>query len=593
MAGRRKIRSDDPVVPKALISSAKRFTGAGDPVRMARAGGSGWQDAAWHFYNTIGEYAYAVNWVGNLLSRAKLYATIDDGNGPRKLPPEDPASQYLDALFLDTQGKSTALQQIGVHYTVAGEAYIVGTERDDGDHWEVVAATRIRGDKRADNTLQWYVDGIALPGDPFVMRIWRPHPVEKGCATSPSRAALPILSEIERLTMHVAAQVDSRLISAGIVFLPNEMTFAVIDEDGNTITGSSDLFVQTLQDVASRAIANRDSASALVPIVISADGESLDKPNHMKFWSDLDAQAIELRTEAIRRLALSMDMPPEILTGQGDTNHWSAWSIDESAIKSHTEPLLARIADDLAIGYLRSMLTDDGMDPEEARAYGIGVDTTEMRLRPNRSAEALELYDRGVLNATTLVEETGFKVDNIQDDAEHKRWFLNKVAAGQTTPEVVEAALRLLGLDLDVRVDPDPPEDRPEQHEQRPDPSLVEHPRQEIPDVNEASLLAASEVLVFRALERAGNRLRNKIQRKIPGVGAAETYMFHKVDTGTLEFVLEDAWQNVDRFAAKYGADPQRLTDCLDAYTRAILVEQKPHDPEMMRAFVSLLKVTA
>lgn len=592
MAGRRKIRTDDPVVPKALISSAKRFTGAGDPIRMARSGGSGWQDAAWHFYNTIGEYAYAVNWVGNLLSRAKLYATKDDGEGPVRLPAQDTASLYLDALFLDSQGKSTALQQIGVHYTVAGEAYIVGTEHEDGDHWEVVASNRIRGDQRSDNTMQWYVDGIPLLGDPFVMRIWRPHPVEKGAATSPSRAALPILSEIERLTMHVAAQVDSRLISAGIVFLPNEMTFAVIDEDGNTITGSSDLFVQTLQDVASRAIANRDSASALVPIVISADGESLDKPNHMKFWSDLDAQAIELRTEAIRRLALSMDMPPEILTGQGDTNHWSAWSIDESAIKSHTEPLLARIADDLAVGYLRSMLVDDGMSPEDARAYGIGVDTTEMRLRPNRSAEALELYDRGVLNASTLVEETGFKQDNIQDEAEHKQWFLNKVASGQTTPEVVEAALRLLGLNLEVRVDPDPPEDRPDQHEGRPAPSLEEHPRQEIPDINEASLLAASEVLVFRALERAGNRLRNKIQRKIPGVGAAETYMFHKVDTGTLDFVLEDAWASVGRFAEKYGADPRRLTDCLDAYTRAILVEQKPHDPEMMRAFVSLLKVT-
>lgn len=586
MAGRRKIRSDDPVRPKALMASAKRFTGAGDPNRIASRGGSGWQDAAWHFYNTIGEYAYAVNWVGNLLSRAKLYATKDSGDGPRRLSPDDPASQYLDALFLDQQGKATALQQIGVHYTVAGEAYIVGTTQDDGDHWEVVAASRISQQNGV-----WLVDLVPLPSDPFVMRIWRPHPVERGMATSPSRAALPILSEIERLTMHVAAQVDSRLISAGIVFLPNEMTFAVIDEDGNTITGSSDLFVQTLQDVASRAIQNRDSASALVPIVISADGESLDKPNHMKFWSDLDAQAIELRTEAIRRLALSMDMPPEILTGQGDTNHWSAWSIDESAIKSHTEPLLARIADDLAVGYLRSMLVQDGMLPEEARSYGIGVDTTEMRLRPNRSEEALELYDRGVLNAQTLVEETGFKADNIQDEAEHKRWFLDKVASGQTTPEIVEAALRALGLDLDVQVDPDPPEDRPDMQEARPTPSLVDHPRQDPPDINDAALAAASEVLVFRALERAGNRLRNKIQRKIPGVGAAETYMFHKVDTGTLDFVLEDAWASVDRFATKHGADPKRLADCLDAYTRAIIVEQKPHDEAMMRSFINLTKV--
>lgn len=583
---RRKMRADDPVVPKALLASAKRYTGVGDPNRMARAGGAGWQDAAWHFYNTIGEYAYAVNWVGNLLSRAKLYATRDDGDGPQRLPSTDTASQYLGALFNNEQGKATALQQIGVHYTVAGEAYIVGTEDEDGDHWEIVAATRMRYENGV-----WVVDGKPNPGA-LVIRIWRPHPVERNHATSPSRAALPILSEIERLTMHVAAQVDSRLISAGILFLPNEMTFAVMDEDGNTITGSSDLFVQTLQDVASRAIANRDSASALVPIVISADGESLDKPNHLTFWSELDNQAIELRTEAIRRLALSMDMPPEILTGQGDTNHWSAWSIDESAIKSHTEPLLARIADDLATGYLRAMLIDDGMDPEEARAYGIGVDTTEMRLRPNRSQEALELWDRGVLNAKTLVEETGFKPDNIQDDAEHRRWFLDKVASGQTTPEAVIAALEALGVELDVQEDPDPPDDRPSQHEARPTPSLQEHPRQEIPDANEAALLAASEVLVFRALERAGNRLRNKTQRKIPGVGAAETYMFHKVDTSTLEFVLEDAWSAVDRFARQYGADPQRLTDCLDAYTRAILVEQKAHDPAMMRSFINLLKVT-
>lgn len=589
----RKVRTDDPVPSKALLASAKRFTGVGDINRVARRGGSGWQDAAWHFYNTIGEYAYAVNWVGNLLSRAKLYATKDNGNGPEKLPSTDPASQYVDELFLDQQGRATALQQIGVHYTVAGEAFIVGTTQDDGDHWEVVAASRIVGEELADKSIRWTVDGMVLPGKPFVMRIWRPHPVERGMATSPSRAALPILSEIERLTMHVAAQVDSRLISAGIMFLPNAMTFAVIDEDGNVITGSSDLFVQTLQDIAARAIQNRDSAAALVPIVVSADGDAIGQAQHMTFWSELDNHAIELRTEAIRRLALSMDMPPEILTGQGDTNHWSAWSIDESAIKSHTEPLLARIADDLANGYLRTMLIQDGMLPEEARSYGIGVDTTEMRLRPNRSEEALELYDRGVLNAATLVEETGFKQDNIQDEAEHKRWFLDKVASGQTTPEIVEAALREIGVNLEVRVDPDPPEDRPDIQEARPTPSLNEHPRQDIPDINDAALIASSEMLVYRALERAGNRLRNKIQRKIPGVSAADTYLHYKVDTGTLDFVLEDAWSPVALFAEKYGANPERLTACLDSYTRAILVEQAPHDTDMMRGFINLLKATS
>lgn len=591
----RKARSDEGLAPKSLVAAAKRITASKDPARVARTG-TGWQDAAWHFYDTVGEYAYAVNWVGNLLSRAKLYATRDDGDGPKRLPADDPASRLVDALFYDEAGRSTALQQIGVHYTVAGEAVIVGYEDEAGvEQWEVMSPSRI-----TTTDTEHKIDGKPYPiDDVMVLRIWRPHPVARNQATSPSRAALPILSEIERLTMHVAAQVDSRLASAGILFLPNQMAFAVKNEDGTTITGNADAFVEVLQDVMGRAINNREDASALVPIVVTADGEVIANVSHMQFWSELDNHAIELRTEAIRRLALSMDMPPEILTGQGDTNHWSSWSIDESSIKSHTEPLLNRVADDFATGYLRPLLMEGGgedneipMSPEEARTYGIGVDTAEMRLRPNRSQEALELWDRGVLRAETLAIETGFKPDDIQDDAEHRRWFLDKVASGQTTPEVVEAALRALGIALDVRPDPDAPADRPEIHEARPIPSLEDHPRRDIPDRDETAMLSGCEVLVFRALERAGNRLKNKTQRKIPGVAASETYLYHPVDTGTLDFVLEDAWSAVDRFAGGWNVNPQRLTDCLDAYTRAIMVEQKPHSPEMMRGFINLLKVT-
>jgi len=598
MARLRKPKGASDLPPKSLIASAKRVTASKDPSRLATRSGTAWADAAWHFYDTVGEYAYAVNWVGNLLSRAKLYATRDYGEGPVRLPADDPASRLVDALFYDEQGRSTALQQIGVHYTVAGEAYIVGYEDDQGvEQWEILSPSRVT----INSDESYTIDGKHFgKNDAVVLRIWRPHPVVKNQATSPSRAALPILSEIERLTMHVAAQVDSRLASAGILFLPNQMAFAVKNEDGVTITGNADAFVEVLQDVMGRAINNREDASALVPIVVTADGEIIDNVSHMQFWSELDNHAIELRTEAIRRLALSMDMPPEILTGTGDTNHWSSWSIDESSIKSHTEPLLNRIADDLATGYLRPILMEGGgedneipMSPEDARSYGIGVDTAEMRLRPNRSAEALELWDRGVLKAETLAVETGFKPGDIQDKAEHQRWFLDKVASGQTTPEIVEAALRALGVDLNVIMPSEPTGDRPEVHEARPTPSLEDHPTRDIPDENEIAMLAACEVLVFRALERAGNRLKNKTQRKIPGVAASETYMFHKVDTGTLDFVLEDAWSAVDRFASRWGVNGERLSDCLDAYTRAILVEQKPHDPEMMRGFVNLLKVTS
>src|SRR5688572_28759041 len=111
MAGIRRGRKVAPdKAPNALIASAKRYKGAPDMRGKARTG-SGWQDAAWHFYNTVGEYAYAVNWVGNLLSRAKLFATIDEGGGPRPVPENHPAARLLNEFFYNEQGRSAALQQ--------------------------------------------------------------------------------------------------------------------------------------------------------------------------------------------------------------------------------------------------------------------------------------------------------------------------------------------------------------------------------------------------------------------------------------------------------------------------------------------------
>lgn len=585
LGGRKARSTDDMAQPSALVASAKRIKMGGDPAKTAR-GGEGWQDAAWHFYNTVGEYAYAVNWVGNLLSRAKLHATVDEGEGPKEVPSGSLADEYMDQFFGNEQGRSQALRKIGVHYTVPGECYIVGITDEDGrDNWEIVAATMMtrRGGK-------WYSDKKALPDDALVIRIWRPHPVESKKATSPSRAALPILSEIERLTMHVAAQVDSRLASAGILFLPKEMAFSVNSEqdaNGNTTSsGSAAKFVKTLQEVMATAIANRDDASALVPIVVTADGEFLDKAHHLTFWSELDNQAIELRTEAIRRLALSMDMPPEVLTGQSDANHWTAWAIDESSIKSHTEPLLAQIADDIAVGYLRPLLIDSGMDPVEAEKYGVGVDTAEMRLRPNRSQEAIELWDRGALTTKTLLEETGFRPEeDLPSEIERALWLTMKVAGGSTTPELVEAALE----NLKVMLNPKPAEESTETQEARPTPSLEDHPDQSPPEEPaQAALVAGCEVLVYRALERAGNRLRNKTQTKIPGVGAAETYMFVPVNQNAIDFALEDAWTAVERFAPAWGVSAESLSASLDSYVRVLLAERKPHDSTLLRSYVNL-----
>ena len=47
--------------------------------------------------------------------------------------------------------------------------------------------------------------------DIYSFRIWRPHPMRYLEANSPTRAILPTLRELVGLTMHISAQIDSRL----------------------------------------------------------------------------------------------------------------------------------------------------------------------------------------------------------------------------------------------------------------------------------------------------------------------------------------------------------------------------------------------
>jgi hypothetical protein len=413
--------------------------------------------------------------------------------------------------------------------------------------------------------------------DAVVIRVWRPHPRNHLLADSPVRSVLPILSEIEYLTRHIFAQVQSRLAGAGILELAQGMTFPVVP--GTEGLATADQFMQMLGDAMIRPIKDPSSPASIVPIVVTSPDELIGKMNHTTFWSPLDEHAVELRTEAIRRLALGMEIPPEIMLGQGDVNHWSGWLIDESAIKAHIEPLLGIVTNAITVKYIRNA-TDSDM-------WRIVANTAQMRLRPDRSKEALELYDRGELDGEALRRETGFDEDDAPTTEEYKTWLVRKVAGGSATPEQVGAALRLLGVDLGVTGEVS--------REARPDRSLDEHPARDMPNPEESEtgrdvapdLAAASEVLVFRALERAGNKMRSVYGVRPPGVTAADVYRYIPVRNGDIDRFMEDAWSCLPQAMHRFTCDQERVKNALDSYTRSLLVTQGEHDYEKMRTFLA------
>lgn len=602
----RKTKEEPTPQSNSLVASAVIARGS-NMRNLSRTGqDDAWQHQAWEFYHTIGEYRYACDWVGAQLSKAIMYAVVNKDGKQERLNEGD-AYQAITELFNDPDDRAEMLRQIGIHFTVTGECFLVAYDSMEDETprimWQVVASTELKY-----SNSEYRINNIPLPvedhDDVLAIRMWRPDPVKPDNAISPSRAVLAILGEIARLTDHVAAQVDSRLAGAGILLMPSEMTFPTpppteeTDSEGKVVevvnrqVNDAESLMEVLQETMATAIDDRSDASALVPIVITAPSDAIAAVKHMTFWTDLDEHAIELRSEAIRRLGLGMDMPPEVLQGSADSNHWAAWQADEAAIKSHTEPLLKIITTSIAAGYLRPRLSSMGV--EDFHLYGIGVDTSEMRLRPNRSKEALELYNLGELSGSALRRETGFDETDAMTEDERGEWFLRKVASGSTTPELVEAALRALNVPLgEVGRD----DDGDATQEARPIPSLKDHPvrdmpdrqisdrRKEIRDTPEG-LIASADMLVERALERAGNRLKNKFQLN-GDCSAVELYRQAPSEVVKSNNLLADAWSNVGRVAERYSLSAEKLAGFLDNYTKVLIQSQEPHEYQFFSSILS------
>ncbi len=224
--------------PPALTASAAAVKLDGQAWRTWKFGDETWQQEAWRLYDIIGELRFVTNWIGAALSRVRIYVANVDRNGRiQKEVEEARIASIADSIFGNPAQKSEAMRLLGINLSVAGAAYVLGTTSSDGDKWQVLSASELRA--RGDKLWYAYPDGEREYIDTknsIVFRVWIPHPRHVAWPDSPTRAAMPILWEIERLTRFTFAQIDSRLASAGLLFLPKEVSFP---EDDNDFTGAA------------------------------------------------------------------------------------------------------------------------------------------------------------------------------------------------------------------------------------------------------------------------------------------------------------------------------------------------------------------
>ena len=458
LARRGVIVQQPPAPAPALTAAASRparaasaSTAAHAPGSRASLGSRSWQTEAWAAYDEVGEERFLASTLAGRLSQARLYVQHKPATGPHSSLRDDPtdvtdtastptaqlAEAVLAALGASQQDLGQMLQRLATNLFVAGEGWLVGVPRHVIDAaapssapvvtapspdpaltdlvWRVLAVTEVSavGSTGDRIRLNLGTDGSApvevSVDEVYMVRVWRPHPARYWEADSPTRACLPILRELIGLTRHISAQIDSRLAGAGILVVPSSASAALAsDAADSSAYGAPDPFVAALMDSMLRPIENRDDASAVVPLVVTVPDEAADKMSHLTFSTALDSGARDLRDEAIRRLALAQDAPPELLLGSGAMNHWGAWLTREDTVTTHIEPVLALICDALTSQYLRPVLLSAGLSEDEVRTLSVGYDVSALVARPNRSEEALNLHRAGAVSDEALREASGF-----------------------------------------------------------------------------------------------------------------------------------------------------------------------------------------
>lgn len=405
-----------------------------------------WQREAWEFFDALGEFNSGVTWLAQMMSRVRIRAALLDEEldepSISDVKSNDLAAQLLRDLAGGVGGQAQLMHGLAMQLSVPGEGYLVGEQltkksfswmvrsneevRATGGHFEVV------GDRIP--TVRW----IPLPENSLVVRVWRPHPRYFHIADSPARSARPIMRELELVNRHILAEYLSRLAMAGLLILPEEASFPVREEFADEPDALSMEFVE----IAAESIREPGHASAVVPMLIRVPAELADKIKHIDFTVQIDEKIIDRRNSAIERLANKLDVPAEILTGRGAVNHWTAWNLDEAALKTHIAPMAELICHCLTVGYLQPRLAASG--ETDVGKWVVWYDMSELSIRPDRSENAVLAYDRGELDGEALRRETGFDEDDVPENDTLTTQLLKTIIRTQTNPAMVGQAFEAL-----------------------------------------------------------------------------------------------------------------------------------------------------
>lgn len=346
----------------------------------------------WRPRSGVGEIHYTTTQQARLASRLDWNVTV----AGQELD-HDQAEDTLKTAF--GNGLADLVRKMALHLQVAG-AYFLIRDRESAE-WSVVAwpvAYKVREKlDRAD----------------VIVEIMQEDPADPKLTDSPVLAAVPVARELILYRQQSRVAARNRTAQLNTVIYPREGAGP-----------DPDAFERKFTRVMTEPLADEMSAASVVPNVIGFQGDKIAQWRTLDLTGPIDEKLHEKIERLVRQLAVILDIPPEIMTGLGDSSHWNAWEISEDNWLGHVEPMAKLIGQSLALAIARAADLDPNL-------IEIEPDPAPLLKRRPTIADSLGAYDRGLVSAPWTRRQIGADEDDAPQPGELR--LLGNPAVGLPT----------------------------------------------------------------------------------------------------------------------------------------------------------------
>lgn len=429
-----------PLRRGSLTASARVVTPDMAKGMDRRVRARGWQLASFTYRVAIPEVGYVMRFLGNNSTHIRLtvgdrppgaddvvelsdeYGYLDPDDpasmwDPTALPPELVA-QARDALDNLTSaspsgGGAAILSPVVQAFEGPGECYLVGRYDPEADveTWAVHSISEVRpmdgrypGSPPSTGSGGYWrlVTGEGRdaeqadlnPATTTVIRLWTADSQWSSEPDSPMRSLMGVCERLLLIDRAQDAGLRSRAAGNGFLLMPDELSFGGDGAEDDPDAPDDDEFQRDFTTQLVTPLTQDGSAASVVPGIIRGPYQYLDRIRHLTVDRPLDPKLTELETRLLARLGIGLDVPPEVLTGYADINHWNVAQVSEDTFKLHQEPVTIKAVEALTIGYLRSVLLDAGWPPELVNRVVIWYDAASLIAPRDQRQVANDAYDR-------------------------------------------------------------------------------------------------------------------------------------------------------------------------------------------------------